>query len=225
MLTIIGFFVIKLLSRLCVGVGVLYACRKNSHDHIISLRGKVWANKTGLSPSLFFLLKCLCQGRKGLGVSIVPLSTILIFDFGIIPTVWYFRIIPTVWYFLFFNLLLKLRLSSLRHRWPYPILDILSRFCWCSCSCSHRHSDLILFWISSLGSVDVLVANDCVNYLTPVFLFWVYLIKVIPETCHGIMDQETQSIVITACVSGKSHRHLTFANIKCISSHLLFKGC
>ena len=116
MLKIIGFFVIKLLSRLCVGVGVLYACRKNSHDHIISLRGKVWANKTGLSPSLFFLLKCLCQGRKGLGVSIVPLSTILIFDFGIIPTVWYFRIIPTVWYFLFFNLLLKLRLSSLRHR-------------------------------------------------------------------------------------------------------------
>jgi hypothetical protein len=214
MLKIIGFFVIKLLSRLCVGVGVLYACRKNSHDHIISLRGKVWANKTGLSPSLFFLLKCLCQGRKGLGVSIVPLSTILIFDFGIIPT---------VWYFLFFNLLLKLRLSSLRHRWPYPILDILSRFCWCSCS--HRHSDLILFWISSLGSVDVLVANDCVNYLTPVFLFWVYLIKVITETCHEIMDQETQSIVITACVSGKSHRHLTFANIKCISSHLLFKGC
>ena len=214
MLKIIGFFVIKLLSRLCVGVGVLYACRKNSHDHIISLRGKVWANKTGLSPSLFFLLKCLCQGRKGLGVSIVPLSTILIFDFGIIPT---------VWYFLFFNLLLKLRLSSLRHRWPYPILDNLSRFCWCSCS--HRHSDLILFWISSLGSVDVLVANDCVNYLTPVFLFWVYLIKVITETCHEIMDQETQSIVITACVSGKSHRHLTFANIKCISSHLLFKGC
>ena len=217
MLKIIGFFVIKLLSRLCMGVGVLYACRKNSHDHIISLRGTVWANKTGLTPSLFlFLLKCLCQGRKGVGVSIVPLSTILIFDFGIIPT---------VWYFLFINLhvLLKLRLSSLRHRWPYPILDILSRFCWCSCS--HRHSDLILFWISSLGSVDVLVANDCVNYLTPVFLFWVYLIKVITETCHEIMDQETQSIVITACVSGKSHRHLTFANIKCISSHLLFKGC
>ena len=211
MLTITGFFVIKLLTRLCVGVGVLYACRKNSHDHIISLRGKVWANKTGLSPSLFFLLKCLCQGRKGLGVSIVPLSTILLFDFGIIPT---------VWYFLFFNLLLKLRLSSLRHRWPYPILDILSRCCWCSCS--HRHSDLILFWISSLGSVDVLVAKDCVNYLTPVFLFWVYLIKVITETRHGIMDQETQSIVITVCVIGKSHRHLTFANIKCISSHLLF---
>jgi hypothetical protein len=110
MLKIIGFFVIKLLSRLCMGVGVLYACSKNSHDHIISLRGTVWTNKTGLTPSLFlFLLKCLCQGRKGVGVSIVPLSTILIFDFGIIPT---------VWYFLFINLhvLLKLRLSSLRHR-------------------------------------------------------------------------------------------------------------
>jgi hypothetical protein len=29
----------------------------------------------------------------------LPLSTILIFDFRIVPTVWYFRIVPTVWYF------------------------------------------------------------------------------------------------------------------------------
>ena len=29
---------------------------------------------------------CICM----LGVSIVPLSTILIFDIGIVPTVWYF---------------------------------------------------------------------------------------------------------------------------------------
>ena len=27
------------------------------------------------------------------------LSTTLMFDFGIVPTVWYFRIVPTVWYF------------------------------------------------------------------------------------------------------------------------------
>ena len=41
---------------------------------------------------------CICV----LGISILPLSTILIFDFGIVPTVWYFwyfRIVPTVWYF------------------------------------------------------------------------------------------------------------------------------
>ena len=42
-------------------------------------------------------------------VSILPLFTILIFDFGIVPT---------VWYFLFFGLF-KLRIdSSLRHTVP-----------------------------------------------------------------------------------------------------------
>jgi len=34
-----------------------------------------------------------------LGVSILPLSTTLIFDIFIVPTVWYFFIVPTVWYF------------------------------------------------------------------------------------------------------------------------------
>jgi hypothetical protein len=53
------------------------------------------------------LLKCLHVPSQEserscirvLGVSILPLSTILIFDFGIVPTVWYFFIVPTVWYF------------------------------------------------------------------------------------------------------------------------------
>jgi hypothetical protein len=34
-----------------------------------------------------------------LWVSILPLSTILILDFGTVPTVWYFGTVPTVWYF------------------------------------------------------------------------------------------------------------------------------
>ena len=34
-----------------------------------------------------------------LEVSILPLSTTLIFDFGIVLTVWYFGIVLTVWYF------------------------------------------------------------------------------------------------------------------------------
>ena len=34
-----------------------------------------------------------------LEVSMLPLSTILILDFGTVPTVWYFRTVPTVWYF------------------------------------------------------------------------------------------------------------------------------
>ena len=65
------------------------------------------------------LLKCLYQHRKVAGYvyvlreSILPHCTILIFDFGIDPTVWYFlffilllrlddRTVPTVCYFLFF---------------------------------------------------------------------------------------------------------------------------
>jgi hypothetical protein len=32
-------------------------------------------------------------------VSILPLSTIFLLDFEIVPTVWYFRTVPTVWYF------------------------------------------------------------------------------------------------------------------------------
>jgi hypothetical protein len=33
-----------------------------------------------------------------LRLSISPLSTVLIFDFGTVPTVWYFEIVTTVWY-------------------------------------------------------------------------------------------------------------------------------
>jgi hypothetical protein len=56
------------------------------HDCIISLRREVQAHKSKLTPPLF--LKCLYQSREVrghvcisvLGVSILPLSTILIFD-------------------------------------------------------------------------------------------------------------------------------------------------
>ena len=52
-----------------------------------------------------YLFECLYQGRKVsgdvflLGLSILPCSTILILDFGVVPTVWYFGVVPTVWYF------------------------------------------------------------------------------------------------------------------------------
>jgi len=52
-------------------------------------------------------LSCICV----LGLSIFPLSTILIFDFGIVPT---------VWYFLFFTLLLRIAL--------YPMENVLKKF-------------------------------------------------------------------------------------------------
>jgi hypothetical protein len=71
------------------------------HDHIISLRGEIWAHNTSLTPPLFIEVflpsqesewSCICV----LGVSILPLPTILIFDFRIVLTVWYFRIVLTV---------------------------------------------------------------------------------------------------------------------------------
>jgi hypothetical protein len=69
---------------------------------IISLRGEVCANKTSLTPPLFIdvsipsqvVIMYLCV--KGIDFH---LSTILIYDFGIVLTVWYFRIVLTVWYF------------------------------------------------------------------------------------------------------------------------------
>jgi len=76
-------------------VGILLTRGKHLHDRILSLRGKVWGLKASLSPPLFSL-KCQYQVRKEsghvfvLGVSILPPSTTLIFDFGTVPTVWYF---------------------------------------------------------------------------------------------------------------------------------------
>ena len=76
-----------------------------SDDSIISTRGEVWDHKTSLSlplstelpvPSQESELSCICV----LGVSFLALSTILIFDFWIVPTVCYFWIVPTVYYFL-----------------------------------------------------------------------------------------------------------------------------
>jgi len=66
------------------------------HSNAFSLRGEAWAHKTSLTPPLFF--KCLSQLNQeseqscicAFEVSILHLSMILIFDFGIVPTVWYF---------------------------------------------------------------------------------------------------------------------------------------
>ena len=91
MISIIAFFVIKLFSWLYVRVGILLTC-----DRIISLIGEVWVHKTTSAPPLCYRIavfqtgniewSCVCLLEK----SVLPLSTIFIFDFGIVPTVWYF---------------------------------------------------------------------------------------------------------------------------------------
>ena len=76
--------------------GWSFTCGKHLHDIVISLRWEVWAHKTSLTPLLFievpaprpeFGRSCICV----IGLSISPLSKVLIFYFGIVPTMWYFR--------------------------------------------------------------------------------------------------------------------------------------
>ena len=63
------------------------------HDHIISLRGEVWAHKTSLTLPLVTEVPVPSQESelsyiRVFMVSIFPLSTILIFDFETVPTAW-----------------------------------------------------------------------------------------------------------------------------------------
>ena len=98
-----GFFIITLSTLLYLSVGILLKCGKHLHDCLISPREECQAHKTSLTLSLFNEVSVLRQESERssnlLEVSNLPLSTILMFDFGIVPTVWYFGIVPTVWYF------------------------------------------------------------------------------------------------------------------------------
>jgi hypothetical protein len=74
------------------------------HDHIVSLGREVSTLKTNLIPSLCIQVPVpnqeSAQSRIGvLSVSILAFSSILIFDFEIVPTaVWY-----SLFYFLFYE--------------------------------------------------------------------------------------------------------------------------
>jgi hypothetical protein len=94
---------------LYVKVDMLISCGNHFHDYIISLRQEVWAHKTSLTLPLFIEVPVLIQEPEQscncvLRVSIWPLSTILIFDF---------RINPTLLYFFYFFLSLKLHIVSI----------------------------------------------------------------------------------------------------------------
>ena len=86
------------------------------HYFTKNLRGEIWADKTSLTLPHFIEVPVPSQESEQsyicvLGVSIFPLSTILIFDFGIVPK---------VWYFMFFTLLLRIAL--------YPMENVLKKF-------------------------------------------------------------------------------------------------
>ena len=69
-------------------------CTSSFHSQSYSVYNlAIWVLKTSLNPPL--LIKVPGPSQKSecirvLGVYILPLSTILKFNFGIIPTVWYF---------------------------------------------------------------------------------------------------------------------------------------
>ena len=87
MFKIIAFFVITLFAWLYVSVGMLMTFGENLHG-----REEIWAHKTRLRPPIFIKGTVISQESERscinmLGVSILPFSMTLIFDFGIGSTV------------------------------------------------------------------------------------------------------------------------------------------
>jgi hypothetical protein len=84
-----AFFITTIFARLCLRVDILLACGKRLHNRIISLLGEVWVQK----PSLICIeVSVPSQESEGVmyisvAVSIIPLSTIFLFNYG---TLWYF---------------------------------------------------------------------------------------------------------------------------------------
>jgi hypothetical protein len=74
-------YIITLSSWLYVRFDILLVSVKHLHDRITSLRGKVWAHQTSLTPSLFIEVPVPSQESERsricvLGVSILPVSEI-----------------------------------------------------------------------------------------------------------------------------------------------------
>jgi hypothetical protein len=66
-------------------LGILLTRGKHLHDHIISLRVEVWTHTIGLTPSILIEVSVSLQESERscirvLGIWILPLSTILMFE-------------------------------------------------------------------------------------------------------------------------------------------------
>ena len=84
----------------------LLRCWKHLHHHIVSLRGKVWTDKTSKTPPLFIEVLALFQECVQTCIYVLAVSNFLFSTIFLL----YFRIVSTVWYYfvLFFILLHKL---------------------------------------------------------------------------------------------------------------------
>ena len=101
---LLRFFAITLIGRLHIGVDLLLRGEKHLHVHVISLRGEVLVHKISLITLLFIEVPVPNQESEQ---SCIWMLSVSIFDFRIVPTVWYFylsyfRIVPTVLYFFHF---------------------------------------------------------------------------------------------------------------------------
>ena len=107
MFTMLAFIVITMFIRLYVRVGNF----SHVESTCITRRVEIWVHFTRLTPPPFIEAPvqskenarlCICV----VGVSTLPLSMIIIFDFG--------ALLSTVWYFLFFILLRTRNIPTLR---------------------------------------------------------------------------------------------------------------
>jgi len=87
MFKILAFFIIMLYARLYVRVGISLTCGKHLHNRIICLRGLILPLSIEVSVAIQESgSSCMCV----LGISIMPLFTIFLLDFGTVPIEWYF---------------------------------------------------------------------------------------------------------------------------------------
>ena len=84
---LLRFFAITLIGRLHIGVDLLLRGEKHLHVHVISLRGEVLVHKISLITLLFIEVPVPNQESEQSCICMLSMS---IFDFRIVPTVWYF---------------------------------------------------------------------------------------------------------------------------------------
>ena len=114
------------------------------------------AHKTSLPRH--FLFKCVYQVIYVLGISNLPLSTILIFDFGTVPKVWYFP--PFILFAVIF-------FSNFRYWYNYICISCVPRNMFSMCKMS------LLVAPPPLPLFEVIFLNTKISSQVYVLLSWI----------------------------------------------------
>ena len=94
---IIALFTYTLFARLYMKVRILFACGIYTHCRFIYVRREVWAHTISLAPPFFTVVivpsqQCERPCKSLLRVSIFPLSTIFLLDFGTSVVFFFFNL-------------------------------------------------------------------------------------------------------------------------------------